>query len=118
MTPTKFLYGQILVVFAIVVLGVWFSTQWTAAQLSYHWRLGSPWFFVHTYPVYRPWRLFQWWYAFDGYAPALFNRAGMIAASSGLAAIVVAIIGSLLRARQTRLVVTYGSSRWANPREI
>lgn len=27
MTPTKLLIGQILVVFAIVILGVWFATE-------------------------------------------------------------------------------------------
>jgi hypothetical protein len=31
MTPTKFLIGQIFVVFAIMALGVWASTQWAAA---------------------------------------------------------------------------------------
>ena len=32
MTPTKLLIGQILVVFAIVLAGIWFSTQWAAAR--------------------------------------------------------------------------------------
>ncbi len=118
MTPTKFLTGQILIVFAIVILGVWFATQWTAAELGYQWRLGPPWFTILSYPVYVPWRLFEWWYAFDAYAPSLFNHAGIMAASSGLAGIAVAIVGSLWRARQNRLVTTYGSSRWATPREI
>ncbi len=44
--------------------------------------------------------------------------AGMIAASSGLLGVAVAIAGSLWRARQTKLVTTYGSSRWAFVREI
>lgn len=118
MTPTKLLVGQIIFVFAIVILGVWFATQWTAAELGYQWRLGPPWFVIFSYPVYCPWRLFEWWYAFDAYAPSLFNHAGMIAASSGLAGIGVAVAGSLWRARQNRLVTTYGSSRWATSREI
>ena len=33
MTPTKLLIGQILVTFAIMVLGVWAATQWAAAAL-------------------------------------------------------------------------------------
>ena len=35
MTPTRLLIGQILVVFAIVIAGVWAATQWCAAALGY-----------------------------------------------------------------------------------
>jgi type IV secretion system protein VirD4 len=48
----------------------------------------------------------------------LFDRAGIMAASSGVAGIFVAIIGSLWRGRQSRLATTYGSSRWASRHEI
>lgn len=44
MTPTKLLIGQILIVFAIVIAGVWASTQWAATMLAYQpqlVRLGS-----------------------------------------------------------------------------
>ncbi|MDE2166244.1 MAG: conjugal transfer protein TraG [Alphaproteobacteria bacterium] len=118
MTPTKFLIGQILIVFAIVTAGVWFATEWCAAALGFQPRLGAPWFELAGVPFYYPWRLFEWWYAYDAYAPALFNKAGAIAASSGFLGCIVAIIGSLWRARQNRLVTTYGSSRWAMGREI
>jgi type IV secretion system protein VirD4 len=118
MTPTKFLIGQIAIVFAVVILGVWFATQWAAWHLGYQPRLGPDWFTLFSVPIYYPWRLFEWWYAYEAYAPALFNRAGIIAAASGFAGIAVAIIGSLWRARQNKLVTTYGSSRWARCREI
>ena len=42
MTPTKLLIGQIIVVFAIVLAGVWFATQWAAAELAYQPELGRP----------------------------------------------------------------------------
>lgn len=118
MTPTKLLIGQILLVFGIVIGAVWFSTQWVAGQLGHQPRLGPPWFELGSYPVYPPWRLFEWWYAFEPYAPGLFNRAGVMAAAGGILGVVVAIAGSLWRARQNRLVTTYGSSRWATRREI
>jgi len=118
MTPTKFLIGQIVIVFAVVIGGLWCATQWVALHLGYQPRLGPPWFMLFAAPIYCPWRLFEWWYAYDAYAPALFNRAGVIAASSGFAGIAVAIIGSLWRARQNKRVTTYGSSRWAVIREI
>jgi hypothetical protein len=117
-TPTKLLIGQILVVFAVIIASVWFATQWAAAQLAYQPQLGTPWFVVLSWPVYYPWRLFEWWYVYDAYAPALFNEAGMFAASGGFAGIAVAIAGSLWRGRQNRLVTTYGSSRWATTREV
>ena len=118
MTPTKFLVGQIAIVFVVVIGGMWIATQWAAWHLGFQPRLGPNWFTVLSVPVYRPWRLFEWWYAYDAYAPALFNRAGIIAASSGFAGIAVAIVGSLWRARQNKLVTTYGSSRWAGRKEI
>src|SRR5579863_9824584 len=118
MTPTKVLVGQVLVVFAIVIATLWYATQWAAAQLAYQAQLGLPWVSVASWPIYYPWRLFEWWYAFDAYAPALFNEAGAIAAGGGVAGIIVAVIGSLWRARQNRLVTTYGSSRWATSHEV
>ena len=35
-------------------------------------------------PIYYPWRLFQWWYAFEPYAPGVFNKAGGFAAIGNL----------------------------------
>ena len=118
MTPTKLLVGQVLVVFAIVIGALWSATQWTAAQFAYQPRLGPSWFELAGMPVYLPWRLFEWWYAYQPYAPEVFNRGGMIAASGGILGVVVAVIGSLWRARQGRAVTTYGSARWAAGREI
>ncbi|MBI5163286.1 MAG: conjugal transfer protein TraG [Magnetospirillum sp.] len=118
MTPTKILIGQIAVVFAIVIGSLWAATQWAAAMLGYQARLGAPWFELLGWPVYLPWRLFEWWYAFDAYAPWVFEKAGTLAASGGLVGSLVAVIGSLWRARQTRLVTTYGSSRWATRAEV
>ncbi|BCI71413.1 hypothetical protein SPKIRA_22430 [Sphingomonas paucimobilis] len=34
MTPTKLLIGQILVVLAIILAGIWAATQWAAASLA------------------------------------------------------------------------------------
>jgi type IV secretion system protein VirD4 len=60
MTPTKFLIGQMLTVFAIVVLGLWASTQWAASMLAHQPQLGRPWFSLGELPIYRPWSLFVW----------------------------------------------------------
>ncbi|MFV3131527.1 conjugal transfer protein TraG [Niveispirillum sp. KHB5.9] len=118
MTPTKLLIGQILVVFTIVILGVWAATQWAASMLGYQAQLGPAWTVIAGWPVYRPWQLFEWWYWYEAYAPHVFDKAGMLAGASGFMGCAAAIIGSLRRARQTRMVTTYGSSRWATRREV
>ncbi|MDL5038770.1 conjugal transfer protein TraG [Comamonas sp. Y6] len=112
------LFGQIAAVFGIVIAGVWGATQWTAAALGYQLRLGSPWFDFHGTPVYYPWKLFEWWFFFDAYAPQVFDAGGVIAAGSGLLAVVVAIAMSVWRSRQARKVTTYGSARWADAADI
>ncbi|MFV3131312.1 conjugal transfer protein TraG [Niveispirillum sp. KHB5.9] len=118
MTPTKLLIGQILVVFAIVILGVWAATQWAAAMLGYQAQLGPAWAIIAGWPLYRPWQLFEWWYWYEAYAPHVFDKAGMLAGASGFMGCAAAIVGSLWRARQTRMVTTYGSSRWATSRDV
>ena len=86
--------------------------------MGYQLRLGSPWFDLYGTPVYYPWKLFEWWFFFDAYAPQVFDTGGMIAASSGLLAVAVAIAMSVWRSRQARKVTTYGSARWADAADI
>jgi type IV secretion system protein VirD4 len=117
-TPTKLLIGQIIVVLAIVLLGIWAATQWAAAMLAYQPELGTPWFRLDGVPIYHPWALFPWWYRYDAYAPHVFDRAGMFAGASGFIGCAAAIFGSLWRARQSSNVTTYGSARWASRREL
>ena len=118
MTPTKLLIGQVILVFAIVIAGVWAATQWCAAMLGYQTQLGTAWFTLAHVPIYRPWAIFGWWYSFEAYAPHVFDKAGALAAASGFLGCAAAIAGSLWRARQSRFVTTYGSARWASAREI
>ncbi|CDX53888.1 putative TRAG CONJUGAL TRANSFER TRANSMEMBRANE PROTEIN [Mesorhizobium plurifarium] len=118
MTPTKLLIGQIVIVLVIVATGVWTATQWCARMLSDQPALGAPWFVVAGWPIYKPWKLFEWWFHFDAYAPEVFDKAGALAGASGFLGCAAAIAGSLWRARQSGLVTTYGSSRWAAVGEI
>jgi type IV secretion system protein VirD4 len=118
MTPNNILVGQSILVISIIIAGTWVATQWTAAHLGYQARLGLPWFQLARIPVYYPWRLFEWWYAYEAYAPQVFNRGGAIAASSGLLGAIAAIVGSIARSRQSRLATTYGSARWAKASEV
>ena len=118
MSATKILWGQIAAVLSVVLLGIWFATQWTAAALGYQPQLGEPWFMLGDYPVYPPPALFWWWFFYEAYAPDIFATGGMIAASGGFAGIAVAIAMSVWRARELKNAQTYGSARWADESEI
>ena len=118
MSPNSILVGQVAVVFATILGGVAYATQWTAAQLGHDPYLGPAWLELGGTPVYYPWRLFEWWYAFDAYAPNVFAAAGRRAAAGGYLAVVFAVIGSVLRGRSAKRLTTYGSSRWAERRDL
>jgi type IV secretion system protein VirD4 len=117
-TATKILWGQILIVFLIVLAAVWGATQRTAWRLGFQPQLGVPWFQLADVPVYVPLALFWWWYHYDAYAPTIFIEGGVIAASGGFAAIAIAIGLSVLRAREANDATTYGSARWATRNEV
>jgi type IV secretion system protein VirD4 len=118
MSPNRLYIGQILIVFVIVIGGVWFATEWIAAQLDFQPRLGSAWFVIIGWPIYYPWQLFVWWFFYGAYAPRLFDEAGAIAAGSGILGSVVAMGCSLWRARQSNKSTTYGSAKWATKDEV
>jgi len=118
MSATKILWGQITVVFLIVIATTWAATQYVAWQLGYQAQLGPPWFSFGGVPIYYPPAFFWWWYFFDAYAPEIFNKAAFIAASGGFIAIAVAIGMSVWRAREAKNVQTYGSARWAEKKEV
>src|SRR3974390_628880 len=117
-TATKILWGQILVVFAIVIATMWLPTQRTAGRLGVQPQLGPPWFEFAGAPVYVPPVFFWWWYHYYAYAPQIFIEGAGIAASGGFAAIGIAIGMSVWRAREAKTITTYGSARWGTTAEI
>jgi type IV secretion system protein VirD4 len=118
LTATKILWGQILIVFAIVLATMWLATQWTAWRLGFQPQLGPPWFEIAGAPVYVPPAFFWWWYHYDAYAPRIFVEGAGIAVSGGFASIAIAIGMSVWRAREANTITTYGSARWATKTEI
>ncbi|QAY95239.1 conjugal transfer protein TraG [Methylovirgula ligni] len=118
MSATKILWGQVLTVFAIVLLTMWAATEWTAWRLGFQPELGRPWFEVLHFPFYRPPAFLWWWFAYDAYAPSIFIEGAYIAASGGIIAAAVAIGMSVWRAREAKNAETYGSARWAQTKEI
>jgi type IV secretion system protein VirD4 len=118
MSATRILWSQVIAVFAIVLAAIWTATEWTAWRLGFQPELGRPWLALLHFPVYQPPAFFSWWYAYDAYAPRVFMEGAYIAASGGIIAAAVAIGMSVWRAREVRNAETYGSARWATPREI
>ena len=118
MSATKILWGQVITVFAIVLLAIWSATEWTAWRLGFQPELGHPWFELLHFPFYLPPAFFWWWYAYDAYAPGIFIEGAYIASSGGIVAAAVAIGMSVWRAREAKNAETYGSARWAQPKEI
>jgi Type IV secretory system Conjugative DNA transfer len=118
MKGTKILWGQVLLVGAVVLAFIWAATEWTAWRLAFQPELGRPWFAPFGWPFYAPPAFFWWWFAYDAYAPEIFVEGAYIAASGAIAGIVVAVTMSVWRAREAKTVTTYGSARWAESREI
>jgi type IV secretion system protein VirD4 len=118
MSATKILWGQVLLVSAVVLAFLWAATEWTAWKLGFQVQLGHPWFELRGWPFYQPPAFFWWWFAYDAYARDIFIEGAYIAASGGIAAIVVAITMSVWRAREAKRITTYGSARWAATNEV
>ena len=118
MSATKILWGQLLFASVVVLAFLWAATEWTAWRLAFQPQLGPAWFVIGRWPVYQPLAFFIWWFKFDAYAPKIFIEGGGIAASGGIAAMAVAIILSVWRAKEAQNVTTYGSARWADIKEV
>jgi type IV secretion system protein VirD4 len=118
MKGTKILWGQVVLVGAVVLAFVWSATEWTAWRLAFQPELGGPWFALFGWPLYAPPAFFWWWFAYDAYAPEVFVQGAYIAASGAIAGAVVAVTMSVWRAREAKSVTTDGSARWAESREI
>ncbi len=118
MSGTKVLWGQVLAVLAVALAFVWAATEWTAWRLGYQPQLGHPWFTLGGWPFYPPPAFFLWWFEFDAYAPKVFLLGAAIAAAGGVAGALVAMVLSVVRAREARRVTTYGSAHWADAREV
>jgi len=117
-SATKILWGQVIIVCAVVLVTIWSATEWTAWRLAFQPQLGPPWFIAFGIPVYPPPAFFWWWFAYDAYAPRIFIRGAYIASSGGFLAVAVAIGMSVWRAREAKRVETYGSACWATRDEI
>jgi hypothetical protein len=103
MSATKTLWGQMLLVGAVVIAFIWPATESTAWRLGLRSQLGHPWFELLGRRVRQASIIFCWWFAHD---------------AGGIAAITVAIAISVWLAREVKRVTTYGSARRSAVREV
>lgn len=115
MHPSPLLLGARLLAVGLAALSLQAATQWAAWALAHHPALGPAWFEFLGFRAYHPWRLFEWWLAHEAGAPSVFRRAGLLAASGGVAGGIAALALPLLRERGRS--TAYGSARWASRRE-
>jgi len=118
MEASRILWNQIFSVLSTALLFLWAATEWAAWRLAFQPELGSPWFTVGAWPIYRPDMLLWWWLGYDAYAHEIFVSSGYIAATGGLASFAVAVALSTWRAREIKRATTYGSARWAQSTDV
>jgi type IV secretion system protein VirD4 len=118
MNATKILWGQVLLVAAVVLGFAWVTMEWTAWNLSFQSQLGHHWFGVLGWPVFQPPAFFWWWVTCDAYARPIFVDGAYIASPGGIAAIVVAVAMSVWRPREIRRVTTCSSAHWEETRGV
>src|ERR1700733_3351330 len=118
MNATKILWGQVLLVAAVVLGFACVAMESTARNLSFQSQLGHPWFGVLGWPVFQPPAFFWWWFICDAYARPIFVDGAYIASSGGTAAIGVAVAMSVWRAREVRRVTTCSSAHWEETRGV
>ena len=119
MSATKILWGQIVVVFPIVLATMWGATEWTAWRLGFQPELGPPWFELAALAGLSAARLLLVVVPLRRLCAADLRRGRAISPPpAALISIVIAIGMSVWRAREAKNAETYGSARWADREEI
>ena len=114
MSGNRILWGQIIVVFAVVLATTWAATQWTAWRLGFQPQLGPPWFELRGRADLLPAGLLLVVVRLRRLcARRSSSRAPPSPRRGDFIAIAIAIVMSVWRAREAKNVTTYGSARWA-----
>jgi type IV secretion system protein VirD4 len=117
MSATKILWGQILVVFLIVLATTWGATQWSPGGSAFRRSSAALVRAVRLADLLSA-RLLLVVVFLRRLCARDLRRGRIIAASGGFISIAVAIGMSVWRAREAKNVETYGSARWARRKEV
>ncbi|MFN7106842.1 MAG: conjugal transfer protein TraG [Brevundimonas sp.] len=113
MSAGRILWGQIGLVFALILGGVVGAGQWTAWRLGYQAALGAPWLSLGEWRLYPPFAFFWWWFVYDAYAPDIFLEGAAIVVTAVALAVGAAFVLAVGRSREAQAATTYGTARWA-----
>lgn len=102
----------------IITLGVWGATQYCAYELGYQENLGDPWFILFGYPVYIPWRVFEWTYYYEVYARGVFATSYLFIYGSFAIEAILLVYIAVWRARRNKAGDAYGTARWSTEKEL
>jgi type IV secretion system protein VirD4 len=117
MSSFKSMILAIILCIILILLGIEASTQWIAALLHYPVQFGRPWLVVGGMPIYQP-KFFVWWYWYGVYAPRLFERAAFASYLGAIWGVVAVMIAAARRDCNLKQATTYGTARWAEPKDI
>lgn len=118
MSATKILWKSVLSVLVLVFFAIWAATQFVAWQLGFPTQLGAPWFTLFGWPVYVPGTIVLVVVFLRCLCSQYLHARRDNRCIRGILAIAVAITLSVLRARDSTLVETHCSARWAEREEI
>ncbi len=99
-------------------MGIWTGTEYLAWQLQFPQELGAPLSNIFGFPLYAPWALFLWDYQFGAYVPSIVERAYLLVYAGVAGGILCTLLASVIQSQRRTHPTTYGSARWAMPREI
>ena len=102
----------------IMSFGVWGATQYCAAELGYQAELGDPWFIFLDYPIYIPWRVFEWTYYYEPYATRVFTTSYLFIYGSFAIEAILLVYIAVWRARRNKAGDAYGTARWSTEKEL
>lgn len=102
----------------IMLLGVWGATQYCAYELDYQENLGTPWFILFDYPIYIPWRIFEWTYYYEVYAASVFSTSYLFIYLAFIIESILLVYIAVWRARKNKAGDAYGTARWSTENEL
>jgi type IV secretion system protein VirD4 len=109
---------QVTAILLSILAGFAAGTEWVAYEFGFDAQLGSPLGVIWGVPVYAPWLLFVWDYAYGAQAESVFQTAFLLCCGGISAGIGGAVLLSVWHAKRPGDATTFGSARWANSRDI
>src|SRR5712692_6787675 len=97
----------------LMLAGLWWATQWTAALLRHAPQLGPAWLHVGAWLLYPPWQFGVWFVRYGTRWPSAFAQPKLAVLAGVAVGLACAWLGRLWQRGQATPPTTFGSSHWA-----